>query len=115
MPALGQTNEGLGLTDPQPAGGALVKEERKQVKGPKGHDALKRCEARALSHKARRVNRQNQSGSWNRDAIKRFCKIFHFLKSPILQINRWVFRVLQGWGQIEHRGSRSSGGGTRGT
>lgn len=115
MPALGQTNEGLGLTDPQPAGGVLVKEEGKQVRGSKGPGALKRCEASTLSHKTRRIDRQNHGGSWDRDAIKSFCKNLHVLQSPILQLNRRVFRTLQSWGQIEHRGSRSSGGGTRGT
>lgn len=41
MPALGQTNEGLGLTDPQPAGGVLVKEEGEQIGGLKGPGFLK--------------------------------------------------------------------------
>lgn len=55
MPALGQTNEGLGLTDPQPAGGVLVVKEAKHVKRfkepsalPAPYRALKEREARTL-------------------------------------------------------------------
>ena len=82
MPALGQTNEGLGLTNPQPAEGVLATKGGGKPECPSGQPVLKDGETRTLGNKARNIDSQNDSGSRYRDTVKGFFKNVHHLLSP---------------------------------